>query len=111
MIHYESSIMRHSLCYTFSSKLSHFWGHIRTFLPYLDVLNVGAPNNAAPEKERSKPFFERFFLSIRSFRGSSLLQTHAERLESPSYVFPVGETSVGHDSATLTITQRSEETS
>lgn len=31
MIHYESSIMRHSLCYTFSSKLSHFWGHISLY--------------------------------------------------------------------------------
>ena len=60
-------------------------------------INVGAPNNGAPEKERSKPFFERFFLSIRSLRGSSLFQTHAERLERPSYVFPVGETSVGHE--------------
>ena len=28
MIHCESSLLRHSLCNTFSLYLSHFWGHI-----------------------------------------------------------------------------------
>lgn len=43
MIHCESSLLRHSLCSTFSLYLSHFWGHITFvaspfilfFFPYL----------------------------------------------------------------------------
>jgi len=62
-------------------------------------INVGAPQNGAPG--RSNPIFERFFLSIRNFRGSSLLQTHAERVERP--------TLVGHEPFALTIAMRSDE--
>ncbi len=46
MIHYESSIMRHSLCYTFSSKLSHFWGHITIPLPFEDDISRLSPTRA-----------------------------------------------------------------
>ena len=58
-------------------------------------INVGAPQNGAPKKYRSKALQERLERIL--LRGSSLFQTHAERLERPSYVFPVGETSVGHE--------------